>query len=82
VISRGRTLFVLWLIQTLFVVNYPLLTLGNAPHQGLSPPPYCPPDNDSLAVIIATELKSDVLMLGSDVPGIYRGTLAETDSPT
>jgi delta-1-pyrroline-5-carboxylate synthetase len=30
-------------------------------------------DNDSLAVLVATELKSDVLMLGSDVPGIFRG---------
>ena len=33
--SREGTFFALWLIQTLCVVKYPLLTLGNAPQQGV-----------------------------------------------
>jgi len=39
VTPRGGRFFVLWLIQTLFVVKYPLLnlgcTMGKAPNQGL-----------------------------------------------
>ena len=37
-------------------------------------------DNDSLAALLAKELKADLLILMSDVDGLYNGPPSNTDS--